>query len=189
LFLQNSMVLVRIVHSWATYSNFHSMFEYSGMFYSLFLDSNSRQYQIEKNLIFNYNSYLSWSFSFFCMNLSIMAWNLNEEFSLKWQYSYTTCTFISLSPILHQFHLSHPVLSFWNVHSSIYSSTFFIILESCTFHQFSIHPTLTSLSSICHIFIHGKLTNGGIELWQDNIGKLPPHKSIHSTRLWPYPKP
>jgi len=42
-----------------------------------------------------------------------------------------------------------------------------------TFHQFSIHPTLTSLSSICHIFIHGKLTNGGIELWQDNIAKLP----------------
>lgn len=79
MFLQNSMVLVRIVHSWATYSNFHSMFEYSGMFYSLFLDSNSRQYQIEKNLIFNYNSYLSWSFSFFCMNLSIMAWNLNDN--------------------------------------------------------------------------------------------------------------
>jgi hypothetical protein len=173
LFLQNSMVLVRIVHSWATYSNFHSMFEYSGMFYSLFLDSNSRQYQIEKNLIFNYNSYLSWSFSFFCMNLSIMAWNLNDKFSLKWQYSYTTCTFISLSLILHQCYLSHPVLSFWNVHSSIYSSTFFIILESCTLHQFSIHPTLTSLSSICYIFIHGKLTNGGIKLWQDNIAKLP----------------
>jgi hypothetical protein len=47
-FSKNSTGLVRIVHSWATYSNFHSMFEYSGMFYSLFLDSNSRQYQIER---------------------------------------------------------------------------------------------------------------------------------------------
>jgi hypothetical protein len=49
--------------------------------------------------------------------------------------------------------------------SSIYSSTFFIILESCTFHQFSHHPTLTSLSSICHIFIHGKLTNAFYITW------------------------
>lgn len=172
MFLQNSMFLVRIVHSWATYSNFHSMFEYSGMFYSLFLDSNSRQYQIEKNLIFNYNSYLSWSFSFYCMNLSIMAWNLNEEFSLKWQYSYTTCTFISLSLILHQWYLSPGFVILECTFINLFINLFHY-LGIMYIPPISIHPTLTSLSSICHIFIYGKLTNGGIELWQHNIAKLP----------------